>query len=451
MLRKPDWQKRSHRWTNIKGMLTSGSMSATPDEPVPRGESVEATRAVHLCLLLGRILFNFGATAERIQDSIACLARYLGFKVDALVSYEALLITVSEGETFRTRVDSRRGFAGLNLLGLLRVSQSLRGLLHSKPSPQEIEHTLCAIRDTPPRRGVRWQLLAAGCAGAAFCIVNGGDPVSWVCSFVAGAFIFAIRRPLAARNFNFHLTVFAIAIGGSFLAGLLARLTQTATPLVALLAPVLFLVPGVPMINGGIDIVRNHVNMGTARLGFTLAVIVALCLGVGLTLPILPFEISPPFSLPDPLGIALFSAAGALGAGALALLNNGSLPIIALCALGGLTGRLVRGLLTLGGLDLITASLIGVVCSTLLVSLIAERLGWPTVVASVMAALPMVPGYFAINGLHSLLSFATANFVDSGQLSDGLQALLRALFISVALVVGVIGPVTILQRDVERV
>ncbi|MFZ0712548.1 MAG: threonine/serine exporter family protein, partial [Terrimicrobiaceae bacterium] len=111
-------------------------MSDTPEEPVERGESVEATRAVHLCLLLGRILFSFGATAERIQDSIACLARYLGFKVDALVSYEALLITVSEGETFRTRVDSRRAFAGLNLLGLLRVSQTLRGLLRSKPSPE---------------------------------------------------------------------------------------------------------------------------------------------------------------------------------------------------------------------------------------------------------------------------------------------------------------------------
>jgi uncharacterized membrane protein YjjB (DUF3815 family) len=82
---------------------------------------------------------------------------------------------------------------------------------------------------------------------------------------------------------------------------------------------------------------------------------------------------------------------------------------------------------------------------------VAERLRWPAVVASVIAALPMVPGYFAIAGLHALLSFAAANTADPAQLSVGLQALARALFISIALVVGVIGPVILLQRDKERV
>ena len=68
-------------------------------DPVRRTEPVPATAAVYLCLLLGRILFNFGATTQRIQDSIACLARYLGCKVELLVSYDALLVTV---EGYRT-------------------------------------------------------------------------------------------------------------------------------------------------------------------------------------------------------------------------------------------------------------------------------------------------------------------------------------------------------------
>ena len=124
---------------------------------------------------------------------------------------------------------------------------------------------------------------------------------------------------------------------------------------------------------------------------------------------------------------------------------------MALCAVGGLIGRLVRALVTLGGLDLITATLIGVLCSSLVVTFIAERLRWPAVVACVMAALPMVPGYFAVAGLHALLLFAGANDPDSAQVSVALQALARALFISIALVVGVIGPVVILQRAKERV
>jgi uncharacterized membrane protein YjjB (DUF3815 family) len=147
----------------------------------------------------------------------------------------------------------------------------------------------------------------------------------------------------------------------------------------------------------------------------------------------------------------LVSVAGALAAGALACLNNAGLPLIALCALGGLTGRLVRALLTRGGLDLISGSLIAVLCSTLVVGFIAERLRWPSVFAAVMAALPMVPGYFAIAGLYSLLTFAAAHTPDPVQLSVGVQAFGRAVFISVALVIGVIGPVIILQRQKERI
>jgi uncharacterized membrane protein YjjP (DUF1212 family) len=52
------------------------------------------------------------------------------------------------------------------------------------------------------RSRIAVQTLAAGCAGAGFCIVNGGDPVSWICSFIVAAFIFAIRRRMAGRDFN---------------------------------------------------------------------------------------------------------------------------------------------------------------------------------------------------------------------------------------------------------
>lgn len=427
-------------------------MSAAAETNALQGESASATGAVYLCLLLGRILFSFGATTQRIHDSIVCLARYLRCDVEMLVSYDALLLTASDGAaTFRTRIDASRGVAGLNLLGLARVSELLRGLARSKPSREELERELCTLRDTPPVHSVRFHMLAAGCAGAGFCMVNGGDPVSWGCSFLTAAFIFVIRRPLAARNFNVHLTLFAIALGGSILASLLARVTHTGTPAIALIAPVLFLVPGVPLINGGIDIVRNHVTIGIARVGYTLAVLFALCLGAGLSVPLLPSAIKPPFSLPESWEIVLVSMAGALAAGALACLNNGSFPHMALCALGGLAGRLVRALMTLGGFDVISASLIAVICGTLLVGSVAERLRWPAVVLAVMAALPMVPGYFAIGGLHSLLAFAAAKTADPAQLAAGSQALARALFISLALVVGVIGPVVILQRERQRV
>lgn len=404
-----------------------------------------------LCVLLGRTLFNFGATTQRIHDSVAFLARHLGCKADMLLSYDALLITVNDGETLRTRIDSSSRLAGLNLLGLVKISQWLRSLPELRPGRAQLERELIVIRDQPLNHRLMTQAFAAACAGAAFCIVNGGDPVSWISSAAGSALIFAARRKMIARKFNIYVAIFASALAGSVVSGFLGRMLNTRTPAITLIAPLLFMVPGVPLITGGIDIIRNHVTIGVARIGFALAVLIALCLGVGMTLPILRLSSDPPFLLPPAWQILLVSAAGALAAGALACLNNGGPSLIALCALGGLIARLVRAVANTGGLDVITASLIGVICSTLIIGFIAERLRWPAIVATVMAALPMVPGYFAIDGLHTTLLFATAGSPDPTELITGFQSLWRALFISVALVVGVVGPIAVLQRDKEIV
>jgi uncharacterized membrane protein YjjP (DUF1212 family) len=265
-----------------------------------QSETSQAIDPLNLCVLLGHTLFNFGATTQRIHDSVAYLARHLGCKVDMLLSYDALVITINDGATFRTRVESSDRFAGLNLLGLINVSRWLRALPAQPSSPAELERELSAIRETPPSYGVVAQAFAASCAGAAFCIVNGGDPMSWISSAAGSGLIFATRRQFLAHKFNFYMAVFASALAGSLLAGLLGYVLHTRTPAVTLIAPALFVVPGVPFIIGGIDIVRHHVSVGLARIGFTVAVIVALSLGAGLTLPWLPSRINPPFLLPGP-------------------------------------------------------------------------------------------------------------------------------------------------------
>jgi uncharacterized membrane protein YjjP (DUF1212 family) len=420
-------------------------------KPSIPGEDVEVSHPVNVCVLLGRTLFNFGATAQRIQESVACLARHLGCKLDMLISYDSLLMAVDDGAQVKTRIDSSQRAASLNLTGLSRVGDWLRQLPHSRSSPAELEQELAELRHAPHRHHWSTLTLAAGCAGLAFCIANGGDPISWFCSFVASSFIFLIRRPLASRKMNIHLTIFAIALAGSFLAALLGRMTHTSTPAIALLAPLLFLVPGTPLITGGIDIIRSHVTVGVARIGFALALLTALILGVGLTLPMVPAQISPPFSLPGAWQLIMVSVAGALAAGALACLNNADGRLIGLCAMGGLTARVVREILGLSGIDVITGSLLGVVCSTVLIGFVSRQFRWPAMVAAGIAALPMVPGYFAIDGLHSLLSFSAARTPDLAQLSGGLHSFSRAVFISVALIVGVIGPTILRQDDKEPV
>src|SRR5262245_9106249 len=97
-------------------------------------EDLKVSHSVDICVLLGRILFNFGATAERIQQSVAYLARHLGCKVEMLISYDALLMAVDDGTKVRTRIESSQRAASLNLIGLARVGDWLQQLPHSGSS-----------------------------------------------------------------------------------------------------------------------------------------------------------------------------------------------------------------------------------------------------------------------------------------------------------------------------
>ncbi len=420
-------------------------------EREPTGLAGPSPGAEALCLRLARMLFDFGATADRIRSSVAFLGRRLGCDVDLLITHDALVITVDDGATATTRVEASRRMAGLDLTGLVRVSGVLRGLVPSPFDRDRIDRALVDIRAAPPLHGLPARAVAAACAGAGFCIVNGGDAASALWSAIAATLVFAIRRPLAARGVNVYVAMFAVALVGSLTGGILARVGGTATPEIAVVAPILFLVPGVPLINGGIDVLRNHVTVGLGRAVFGVSLLVALSLGVGLALRIVDVPIGPPTRLAGPPGVLIDCAAAAAAAAALACLNNATTPVMALCAVGGLVARLLRATLVGGGLDPMTAALGGVACSSVLVTITASRLRWPAAFASVMAALPLVPGYFAIVGLHALLAFAARGRVDPGLLFAGLHAVARATFVCVALVAGVVGPVTILERDAERI
>ena len=77
-----------------------------------------------------------------------------------------------------------------------------------------------------------------------------------------------------------HYLVFIVA---AFAASLLSSMSLIldATSDVALATSVLFLIPGVPLINGFIDIIEGHILTGISRL--TAAIMLIACIAIGLS------------------------------------------------------------------------------------------------------------------------------------------------------------------------
>lgn len=113
-----------------------------------------------------------------------------------------------------------------------------------------------------PRMDPIFTLVVVGLANASFCKLFGGDWTAVGIVFTATLVGFAVKQRMQAHAVN-HFLVFACS---AFVASLCATaaLRFDCTAEIALATSPLFLVPGVPLINGVIDIMEGHVLMGAA-------------------------------------------------------------------------------------------------------------------------------------------------------------------------------------------
>lgn len=128
-------------------------------------------------------------------------------------------------------------------------------------------------------------LLLVGLANGAFCrLFNGawGAVVIVVLATWLGVFV---RQEMQKRKVN-HFIVFIVS---AFVASMFASLSLIPgwTPNTAIGTSVLFLIPGVPLINGIIDIIDGHTLTGVSRL--INAMLLIICVAVGLSVPLLLF------------------------------------------------------------------------------------------------------------------------------------------------------------------
>ena len=159
------------------------------------------------------------------------------------------------------------GPIGVNLARASEVAALGRRAAKGQVEPAALGSELTRIRNLPApyNRGV--MIVGAACAAAAFSQLPGGDWGSLAIAFVAAGVGQFLRSLLQARKMAVVPVTLACAalsacIGST---GLRLGLSQTAPP--ALLASVIYLVPGLPLINGFIDVASHkHLVVGIERI-----------------------------------------------------------------------------------------------------------------------------------------------------------------------------------------
>lgn len=247
--------------------------------------SYEALRdIIDLSLWSGQVLLQHGASSERVEETVHRMGTGLGCDwMDVNVTLQALTITAISGQDFRTK--TRRVVRGsVNFQIVAEVNDMGRLVSEGKLGRREVRRRLAAIEEETPGYSSWLTTLAVMLALAGFSQLLDGDWVAFAATLAGGAVGMLVRQTLARRYFNVYLIVLASAFAASLTAALVDIWQLTSTPGVAMIASVLFLVPGVPLINAAQDLMRGYTANGVARGVDGLVISMAIAIGLFITL-----------------------------------------------------------------------------------------------------------------------------------------------------------------------
>ena len=235
-----------------------------------------------LALQAGLLAHSCGGDTARTSLIMQRCALTLGAeRADTVVSSLNLGLTVERG-TQRETALRKAPHMGVNFRALDALEMAVAALEAGHTNAQAFAAWLQRIAADTPTYPQAWIAVLVGVACGGFAALFGGDAAAIGITSVAGALGMATRLWLAGRHFQPLVFASAAAFVATLLTGAMAP--WTSTPDAALAACVLFLIPGVPLINGTSDLLHGNYLNGNVRLTMAAMFILGIALGMSLAL-----------------------------------------------------------------------------------------------------------------------------------------------------------------------
>ena len=220
-------------------------------------------------------LMGAGVHTNRAVRNISRIAAAYGYSADMTIFQRN--ITMS-----RTSVRKLKPLAfNLNLIQQLSELSWLP--VDNNVSIAEMEQAFRSMVRT--KRFSRWtDLLLVSVGNAAFCRLFNGDLWAMLTVFAATMLGFLAKQQLTRLKYNPLGVIILSAFTASMAAACAVLFQIGSTPQIALAASVLFLVPGVQMINSIMDLMHGHILMGISRGIHSIMMIACIAIGLSATM-----------------------------------------------------------------------------------------------------------------------------------------------------------------------
>ena len=238
--------------------------------------------ALDLSLEVGELVQLSGGHTTRTVDHMERMAAALGAQEsNARISSVNVAMTVAaDGEQLTAGRHARH--LGINFTTLTQVKRLVADTEAHGLSASQVRARLTLIRNTGAVYPTWVVMLALGGSTAAFAALFHSGAIGMALALLGGWAGAWVRHLLVGRGLQPFVCVSSAAFvsalivaGGGHLLGLLE---VEVTP--ALAASTLFLVPGVPMLNGTADLLTAHYLNGVVKLAMSAVIIASAAVGL---------------------------------------------------------------------------------------------------------------------------------------------------------------------------
>lgn len=264
-------------------MQSSKDRKITITNPLPLSSSHDIQELTYFLMEYALAMIISGAYTARVIRCVRRLGDAFGYEVYMSIFTKSISMTVASKNDYNLRRTYIRGVYDIHIsfIGISDLSALSWQALDQHLSFEEVRKRFVEI--TQAKRVNWWlQLLFICLANAAFCHLFGGDYGSSVIVLVTTFVGFSLRKILMLCKIDLRLIFIACSFVSSLLAYLSSPLAITQTLDVAVASSVLYLIPGVQMINSVIDILDGHVLVGASR-GINVGILI-VCIAIGIYL-----------------------------------------------------------------------------------------------------------------------------------------------------------------------
>ena len=270
--------------TRVAEEIMTTEMAAAKEAEAARPQIQELTN--FLSEYTAKML-SIGTYTARIEHCVRRIADAYDYEASLMIFVRHFIISVMDpADNSIRRTYVKTGAAAQISFDLISELSALSWEIYDEKIPLARARAAFAEILASQKKRFAKTLVLLSVANAAFCELFGGDGGAMALVFAATAFGICARYLLSKLKINLKIQYIAVSFAVSFIVSLGTRYGLSATPDVAVGSSILFLIPGVWLINSVFDILNENMLVGISRGLNTGLLIICIAIGLFLTLSI---------------------------------------------------------------------------------------------------------------------------------------------------------------------